>query len=306
VYRRGIPHETLVQVPITFQQTDGPRPKGLSTQGFRTTTNAAGIGLLFGGKVQPTGAEDVVGNVVINLPAPLRTVHRAVHIPARVEFREAAALQIFGAGPSLEYQLLVKTRADSFGVGGVRVDFQRTAGISVTPTSWSATTDAAGRMVLPMRANEAGVVIGNLTITPPTPWKAYSLDSVAFPTFDADSQIVYATLRVGPALSYYVVVRRNGIPLPGVDVEFQRTGGVNVNPSHFASTTDNDGIAVLAPTPAAEGSVTADVTVHSPAPYTPFVVRGLSLVAVDGDVPNGRTLLGDWDVASPPTALRAP
>lgn len=302
VYRRGHPRTPLAGAQIEFQQTGGPPLQGLTDGVYRTSSGDDGWFLLFGSAVRPTEADEVVGDLVITHPAlPRPAIHRDVRIPAQPVFRAAAALRTFGAGPSLEYHFAFNDRGTVTPVAGVRVQFQRTDGIRGTVESWEQVTGPDGRAVFEGYALDTGVMRGTLTVTPPSPFKAYQV-SVELPTFDHDTAQVFGVYGVGPGLPYYVIIRNAGVPMPGVTVEFQRTSGIVVTPGHFAAVTNDSGMAFLTPDPETEGDVLADVTVRPPAPRAPFTVRGLRLTALDADRPGGRVLLGDWDVTAPPSA----
>jgi hypothetical protein len=305
VYRRGYPRQFLANVEIEFRQTGGPAVDGLGANVFRAFTDAGGIASLFGGAVRPLDAGDVVGDLAIDAPAPLTTVHQGIRIPVRTTYRPAAALRLIGAGPSLDYYVVVMQRGRGGATGGVQLTFKRTDGIDISSTTGA--TDGAGFLVLPLRALDRGTVTGTLEVKPAAHWKSSTRTGVQLTTFEADSAILLDTLRIGPGLLYYVIVRNNGIPLKGVSVDFQQVSGVSVRPSRFTAVTDANGIADINPAPDLEGDVLADITVRSPAPHPAFTVKGVRLTAVDGDVPGGRTLIGDWNVASPPSsAVRVP
>jgi hypothetical protein len=257
---------------------------------------------LFGGEVEALDGGVLVGNLVIT-QGSLVTVHDSVTIPVRHDFRPAAALRTFGAGPSLTYHLAVNGRGEGKPVEGVRIEFRKTAGVEVVPADWSATTGADGRVAFPVRALESGILTGDVRVIPPAPWKTYDILGMEFPTFDEDGAILFGVLGVGPGLPYYVVIRKNGVPRAGVTVDFQRTGGIDVSPRQFASVTNDSGMVLITPSPASEGDVIADITVRPPSPDPAFVMRNLRLTALDADRPGGRVLLGEWDIASPPTSI---
>jgi hypothetical protein len=304
-FRRGYPPKTMESARIEFRQTAGPALDGVVNGVYRTTTGSDGFFYLFGGTVTPRDAGEVVGDLIIDAQ-PTPTVHAGVRIPVRHEFRAAATLRTFGAGPNLSYHIAVNDRGRAgVHVPGVRVEFVRTGGAPIAPESWDMTTDATGRVFFPVLALDTGVLRGNLRIIPPSPWKAYDLIGVELPTYDEDRAILFAVLGVGPGLPYYVVIRKNGVPLAGVTVSFERISGIAVTPSSFSSVTNDSGIVNVTPTPHSEGELVADVTVRPPQPHATFTVRGLRLQALDADRPGGRVLLGDWDVTAPP-AIRQP
>jgi hypothetical protein len=247
-----------------------------------------------------------VGDLVVDLPPFGPTFHRDVRLSAKTAFRAPSQLHQFGFGPNLEYHLAIYYRGiGEFGGGPpVRVQFRRTGGIQVTPENWEQTTDGFGRVAFFVRAHEYGVLRGDVTIIPPAPFRTYTVTDLALETYDVDGAKLYDDYGVGPGLPYYVVIRRNGTPIPGVPVGFRRTGGIELNPAEFERATNDTGIVMLTSTPAGEGEVVGDITVRPPAPHPTFVVRGVRLQAIDGDPPGGRILIGDWDVTAPPATAR--
>jgi len=309
IYLRGATREPLQGVEVVFRRTGGVQLANPADSVFRITTPSSGTIPFFNNLIQPIEAGDLIGDLTINIPAPFTpTVHKDVHIPATPNYHPGALIRSFGAGPSLAYHLEVDYRGKyNTHVAGAQVTFQRTGGIMIDPPSWTQTTADDGRAIFYVRPLESGTLIGDVTVVPPAPWKSYTRTGMQFPTFDDDGAILYAILWVGPGLSYYVIIRNNGVPMKGVEVDFQRTGGIEVSPASLSSVTNDSGMVFIAPEPASEGDLTADITVKPPAPLAGFVVRGLKLTAVDADIPGGRILLGDWDLASPPTgAVRQP
>ena len=307
IYRRGGGEETLGNVRVEFRRTGGVALRNLSGGVFTRTTNATGLMPLFADQVIPVDAGDVIGELTVFLPTPPGpSVQPNFRIRATPEFRRAAQIRRVGAGPSLNYLFQARPRArPEVTMPGVTIEFQQTSGPATAPSSWTVTTDAAGQAMLPARASAPGTVTGTLTVRPPAPFSTYSV-SRSFDTFEADT-IVVSTVGIGLWFPHYVVIRANGARLAGARVDVQRVSGIAVTPSLYSAVTSDSGIVHLRIEPAATGEMVADITVAPPAPFASFTLRGVRLVAVDSDVAGGRTLLGDWDVTSPPTsALRRP
>ena len=303
-FRRGFPSYALSGVQVEFRRTGGTELIGLDNGIYRTTTGSDGWFELFGARVTPTDADDVIGDLVIHAPDPIGTyVHRNVRITPSVTFREAPRLRTFGVGPNIEYHFEAMYRG-RFGVvvPGVRVEFTRTAGIRVTEESWSATTDAFGRVAFHGFALDTGTLQGTLRIIPPAPAKTYERP-IELRTYDADGARFWGILGIGPGLPYYLILRRNGIPVAGVGVEMIRTGGIAIHPDRINAVSNDSGMVVLTPEPKSEGELLADIVVRPPAPFASFTVP-VRMMALDADVPGGRVLLGDWEVTAPPSSIR--
>ena len=297
-YRRGVPPQTFTNVNATFRRTGGTAVTGLVNETFTTTSGADGWFALFARQVKPATLDELVGELTVAQAAPFQT--RTVRIQPAYEFKRHSALLSFGFGPNIEYHFFVADRGHTDrGVGNTLVEFQRTGGIQVTNPTWSAVTDASGRLAFPGMAQAFGDLTGRLTVTPPSPWKAIERD-IVLTAFDADGARLFDTLFVGPGLPYMVRIRNGAQPLAGVEVEFQRTGGIAVAPERFVVKTNALGQAFVEPDPEIEGIVTADITVRPPAPFASFTVRGVQMQAIDGDRPSRHVLLGDWDVNAPP------
>lgn len=300
ISRRGDPPMRLVGIEIEFRRTGGIQVAELMTGPFRATTNADGWVPLFGNRVHPLEAGELIGDLhIFDTVHGDTTVHRNVRLTATPTFADNAWIHLFGAGPNLTYHFQVDYRGTGAHAVGTRVDFTTISGIDHDTPNWTRTVDANGRVWFPGRAREHGVVVGDLTVTPPPPAKAYTR-RVELPTYDEDGGKLYGILGVGPGLHYYAIIRNAGAPLKGAEVEFQHTGGIAVTPARFVVTTNDTGIVSLNTAPSSEGEVIADITVRPPAPLAGFTVRGVRMQAVDADVPGGRVLLGDWDVTSPP------
>lgn len=307
IFRRGGAEETIGNVQIEFRRTGGVELRNLPGGVYTNTTTATGFVPLFADQIIPVDAGDVIGNFTVFLPSPPGpSVQRNFRIRATPEFRRAALIRRIGAGPSLNYLFQARRRArPDIVLAGVTLEFQQTAGPVTSPSTWAITTDAAGNAFLPSRASTAGTVSGTLTVRPPAPFGQYVVTR-SFDTFEADSLIV-AAVGIGPWFPHYVVIRANGAPLRGARVDVQRTGGIAVTPALFSAVTNDSGMVHLRSEPIGPGEIVADITVTPPSPFSPFTLRGVRLTAVDADVSGGRTLLGDWDVTTPPaSATRAP
>lgn len=306
VYRRDGAREQMEFTGIYFKRTGGAKVSGLTDDAFYAVTDGSGYARLFGGLVTPLEDGEVIGSLEIVLPPPLGTMHQDVRIPVRPEYRAPAQVRFFGAGPSLNYHFAFASRGNGLEIPGVAVSFKEDSGIAISSPTWSRTSDATGRVAFPARPETYGTAYGRLTITPPSPWKAYARD-VALPAFDSDDAQLYGVYGVGPGTPYYVIILKNGVRAKDIPVEFQRTSGVMITPATaFATVTNDSGAAFMSLVPSGEGEIVGDITVRPPAPFATFVVRNVKLQAIDADLP-ARIKIGTWDVAAPPpSAVRTP
>lgn len=303
IHRRGAPGEALPGVEFEFKRTGGVDFQNLPSGVFRSAANASALAPMFGDAVRPSDAGVMVGDLTVFLPDPPGpSTYRGYRVTATPEFRYPARIYRLGAGPNLDYWVPVMNRGKpGTYVSGVRLDFQRTSGIEIDPPSWSQVSDAGGSVLFPARALQYGTVTGNVTVTPPAPWKSYTR-TISLATFETDSTPFGPVIGVGPGFQYYAIVRASGVPLKGVEVSFQRTSGISITPSPFTVVSNDSGMVFLTPEPQGEGEVVGDITVRPPAPHATFVVRNVRMQAIEGDVPGGRILIGDWDVTAPPAA----
>lgn len=303
---RGAPTFIATNTRIEFRRTGGVDFEGLGTGTFTRTTSERGWMPLFGNELRPLDAGDVIGDLTVFAAPPIGTItQRNVHIPITAMFRPGLGIRSIGVGPSMEYHIALIRRGRNVAVSGAEVQFHWTSGIDVQPRDWSGLTDIAGRVAFPVRARTAGVMVGDLRVVPPAPWKSFERRGMVFETFDADTARLYATLEVGPGVSGYAVFRANGLPVKGVKVEARRTAGLPT-PNGIPATVSNDtGYTYITSATDTEGDITADLTVTPPAPYRRFTIRGVRLQARDGDAPTPPYIIGQWDVAAPPASLQS-
>jgi hypothetical protein len=91
-------------------------------------------------------------------------------------------------------------------------------------------------------------------------------------------------LMVGGGWSYIADVRRRGTKevLPGVTVEFTRTGGINAVPDRFTATVDQNGRFSVPMEPSGDGTLIGDLTIRPSAPLPVETYRDVELVTFDG------------------------
>lgn len=90
------------------------------------------------------------------------------------------------------------------------------------------------------------------------------------------------------------VVHATRAGVPGVAVDFIRTGGVALASDSVRAVTDADGFFNLAVNALQGGAVTGDLSVHPPAPWLPYRVSGQTFET--SDVRGAGTLLTRWVV----------
>src|SRR5690606_3022467 len=71
--------------------------------------------------------------------------------------------------------------------------------------------------------------------------------------------------------------RGSGKPAAGIEVEFRRTGGIEVTPDTFRVTTDRFGVVKLRPQTGAAGELTAEMVIYPLPPQQPYVIGNLRM-----------------------------
>ena len=167
-------------------------------------------------------------------------------------------------------------------IAGATVEFRRTGGVGlvgpgVADGVFRSVTDFGGRVPL-FNLDYAGVfsdavgdVVGDLVI------RRSSTDSSVVRGLHLASSYVYRAdnriLRfgVGPSVSYQAELhsRATGARVPGVMVDFQRMGGVELTVPAFSTTTDGNGRFAFPTWPLSSGTVQGRLIFRAPIPSTP-------------------------------------
>jgi hypothetical protein len=199
IYVRGT-NDVRLSTHLSFRRTSGPSLSGPRVTGdlYSASSDGAGRFLLFGQGVYADGNELVSGELTIQLPGTLgATVHHLSLRPSHV-FRDPTGVIRLGAGPSLAYVGEFHDISTGAPVAGIAVDFVRTGGTAIAPTSFSAVTDANGRFFFPLRAFGWGDVVGDLNVRPPQPFRSYVIRGLRLSPFDDDQARLLGVWVVGP------------------------------------------------------------------------------------------------------------
>lgn len=183
-------------------------------------------------------------------------------------------------------------RDDSTGarVAGARIDFIRTGGVALASDSIRALTDEHGNFVLKVMASVSGDVTGEIVVRPPVaivpPPLDYRIVDLEFTTslLRGDAH-VFPPWSTRPSLPDLAQLRRAGVPIANVLVEFRRTRGVPLAGSDtFRVLTDDGGVFPLFQNyvrPGAAGNLFGDVYVDGVLSY-----RNVRLIATPAFRPN--------------------
>ena len=185
---------------VEFHRTSGP---GFYVAGggesFSGQTDVAGRIVLFHTFAHATSLDDLIGDLIVHSPAPFAvdTIHGLRLAPSQLLDAPTQVI-VLNVGPSLNYFGEFRLRRTSGPLAGVRVDFQRTNGIAVSPESFTAISDASGRFTFPLRALGEGKLVGTLNITPPSPDQPFIVNNLELTPFRADTSRMYNVWPIGP------------------------------------------------------------------------------------------------------------
>jgi hypothetical protein len=93
-----------------------------------------------------------------------------------------------------------------------------------------------------------------------------------------------AVLAVGGGWAYVGEVMRRGLRqfLPGVTVEFTRTGGIGAQPDRFTATPDENGRFLIPMEPIGDGTLIGDLTIRPPGGLPTETLRDVAITTFDG------------------------
>jgi hypothetical protein len=280
--------DPAVGVAIDLVRTGGV---ALERDSVRTHTDAHGV---FELDVTARGAGAVEGYVAVRPRGSAG--YRVMNLDLQTSARrgEARALVPWSTVPALrDYAVISLRGAPSMIAASVPIEFRRTGGAAVdglVNDVFSATTDSSGSvplfgfLVSPL---DVGDVIGDLTVFFPLPIGPKVRRDVRVPAsavFRKQLQLMF--LGVGPSLEYHIETGRRGSYgeyVQGVRVEFERTGGIAVEPANWVSFTDPGGRVAFPVRAMESGTLTGNVRIIPPAPWVAFERQGLSFPTFDAD-----------------------
>ena len=187
----------------------------------------------------------------------------------------------------------VRDRLTGAPVRDARVTLSQLSGVDVSGPPLQFVTDGDGRFFTQLDAGDVGPISLEAVITAPGYPRSYRINVHQRTQFVDRPARDVTVLRLRPAFQYVGEVTRRGSRevLPGVTVEFRRTGGIPVSPEVVSPAVNALGLFAITPEPLVDvenGEMTGDLTITPPAPLPVEVIRGLRLIATDGD--SGRLL----------------
>lgn len=256
--------KSLADAKLVFVSTAGVAPAGA----LEARTDSRGQFTLAG---SGTSAGELVGRIeVLFDDGTVVDTIAGLRLPTLLSPGDSRYLGRWLVGwPHFEAYGQLYRRAGGQVASGVEVEFRRTGGIQVEPDTFVVTTDASGNFALRPRPLAArGELVGDLIIRPAAPLNPITVRGLRLPVHvDADPNPFVGRWGIGPSLPFVGrAVWPNGDPAAGVEVRFQRTGGILVEPESYVETTNEHGTFSLGPLPLESGVVDFTLTFTPPAP----------------------------------------
>ena len=246
--------------------------------------------------VEASNLGQVVGDLVVRPPAPC--------LPYRVRGLSFRTSDVRGEGqilgrmvvrPYIDFIGELYRRSDGQPLAGASVTIIPTGGVHVSPDSFNLTAGPDGRIYFVANAAQPGDMVANMVVASSMLSGPSRLSGVVFPAIYVDTvPEVGAVWRFGYALPYVgeLFRRGTGTRSAGIEVDFQRTGGIPVSPDAFVVHTGPDGRFPLnGMIPFAEGDLVGNLIIRPPAPATGETISAVQMRTVDSDT---LILLGVW------------
>jgi hypothetical protein len=289
--------EPIPQIPIRFLRREGV---ALSQDTVSAMTDAAG-------RFRLEAPAEAIGVVTGDLYA--KPSERAGYV--RTATLSLTTTRVRGDLRFVETHLLparishvgeIWWRASGLPAAGVRAEFRRTGGVQTVDGTSAHTSSENGRFIIAFTALTDGEIVGDLVLQPPPPFRTRTIEGMRLETRREEHFLEFiAVWGLGLHISYRgeIVWLPDLDPAPGIELEFRRTGGIELVKDRIVMRTDQGGSFILqvGPRDEQEGEVVGELIVRPPPPLEPYVVPGLRLStsAVDGEL----RFLGRWVVGPP-------
>jgi len=251
-------------VPVEFQRTGGIATK---VDRVSTVTGATGFFLLDLAPAAEGATGDVIGDLTFRPPSAPATTYKNVHL-ATYDSTFVRYMGLWAYGERWLWTLEV-WRNDSLKPSpGLRVQFARTGGLAISPTTINGlVTGSNGRIELHASVQDTGSVDGQLTVFPQV-GPPRVIRGIRLRT-NADEQLHFGgVVSYGPSLRYTgEVLTDGGAPVVGAQVRWTQTAGIAATPAILDGVTDSNGRFPLTLFPSIDGGVIGRVRVRPPAPW---------------------------------------
>lgn len=173
------------------------------------------------------------------------------------------------------------------------VTFVRTGGIAAEPEVIEVRSDAYGRFFFAPTVHEAGTLLGDIHVGAVGFTQTYIIPVRIDTRYQDIVPRDVSIINIGSALLWAgeIYRRATNAHTAGIAVDFQRTSGIAVDPDRFTTTTNEFGFFPIQPAPQGDGELVGSLTIHPPAPWTPFTVQGVRVHTTADDTIR---LAGRW------------
>jgi O-antigen ligase len=251
-------------VSVDFQRTGGVATKA---DHVATVTGPTGFFLLDLAPANDDAVGDVIGDLTFRPPNASPTTYANVHL-ATYDSAFTRSMGLWAYGERWAWALELWRNSDLKPAPGIRVQFLRTGGLAITPSTIDGLlTDAGGRFELRAAVHDTGVVEGQLIVFP-SGGPNRVISGVRLRT-NADDQLHFGgVVSFGPALHFVgEVLTPDGTPVVGARVQWTQTSGIPATPATLDVVTDVNGRFPLELVPSADGGVIGRVRVRPPPPW---------------------------------------
>jgi hypothetical protein len=213
-------------------------------------------------------AGEITADVIVTPPAPYRPYRvRGLTFRTSEQRGEGAQVGTWVVDPFVSFLAEVRNRRTDRPIVGATVTAIRSAGVAVDPARADVATDGSGRFLLTFTPDAVGDAVFDFLIAAPGVTRGTWVRGVRLAAEYRDIiPDVNAVFRVGISLEYQgeIVFRGTGQNLTAGEVEFRRTGGIEVVPAAVTATIAPNGRFALSLNPSDEGEVVGDLIVTRP------------------------------------------
>ncbi len=188
----------------------------------------------------------------------------AVPLDYRYEFpRSSGVVNVDG---QRSYGGEVLNRGTGQKEAGGQVEFTRTSGVAISPSTARTVADSRGYFLLSLDASVEGAVVGDLTVRSADGSRATTYRGISFASYDSTNVRNSGLWAFGERWAWSMSFWRRDLlqPVADMPVEFERTGGPTTVPNRIAARTDRDGRFSLTAAVNDTGTVVGNFTLTPP------------------------------------------
>jgi O-antigen ligase len=171
---------------------------------------------------------------------------------------------------------------------GSTLRFTRTGGLTLLQDPVTVTAGAQGFFIIGIQPRGRGEIIGNLRVTPPGGGAPYTYTGYRFTTYDSTNVRYIGLFAHGERWDWVFELRRSGsnTPIANTPFEFQRTGGLAIEPSDLIGGRSNGSGRLLVRASVRDTGTVTGILRMLPAGSPPITVGTFSLRTFAADTQN--------------------